>query len=97
MLLMRVESNHGLTPTVCRWLIFGCALISIVSGGYGGGSSSQIQPTVKVGTKSAAASFVGMNTLRITLPAGITSGPQRLMIANPDGETIAVDGAINLN
>ena len=38
-----------------------------------------------------------MNTLRITLPTGVAIGEQRLTIANPDGEMIAIDAAVNVN
>ena len=61
------------------------------------GSGFQPETTVMVGTKSANVDFVDVNTLKITLPASLSLGPQRLTIANPGGEVISIDGAVSVN
>jgi len=94
----------GLTAVELAQVPLGFGTISPVSVAAGSGATLTIRGSgfatrtaVKVGTKSAPTSFVDMNTLRITLPVGMTTGAKRLTIANPDGETIAVDAAVNVN
>jgi len=56
------------------------------------GSGFQSGATVTIGGKSAAATFVDINTLTVTTPP-LTTGPQQIRIANPDGETATLDAA----
>ncbi len=60
------------------------------------GSGFQSGATVTIGGKSAAATFVDMNTLTVTTPP-LTTGPQQIRIANPDGETATLDAAFTAN
>lgn len=61
------------------------------------GSGYQPGSAVTTGGKPAVTTFVDVNTLKITLPASLNSGPQRVTITNPDGEMISVDAAVNVN
>jgi DNA-binding beta-propeller fold protein YncE len=60
------------------------------------GSGFQSGATVSIGGKSAAATFVDINTLTVTTP-GLSAGPQQLLITNPDGETATLDAAVIAN
>lgn len=61
------------------------------------GSGFQSGAAVTIGGKAASVMFVDVNTLNITLPASLSSGPQRLTITNPDGEKISIDDAVSVN
>lgn len=61
----------------------------------GSGFRSGVAATL--GGKPASVSFVDMNTLHLTLPTSLNSGPQRLTLTNPSGESISVDAAFNVN
>lgn len=56
----------------------------------GSGFQSGIKATL--GGKSAAVSITDMNTLIVTTPA-MPTGPQQLVLTNPDGESISLDAA----
>jgi hypothetical protein len=56
------------------------------------GSGFQSGITATLGGKSAAVAFTDMNTLTITTPQ-TTTGPQQLVLANPDGESVSLDAA----
>jgi len=60
------------------------------------GSGFQSGASVTIGGKSAAATFVDINTLTVTTPA-LSPGPQQIRITNPDGETATLDAAITAN
>ena len=60
------------------------------------GSGFQSGAMVSIGGKSAAATFVDINTLTVTTPA-LSPGPQQLLITNPDGETATLDDALTVN
>jgi hypothetical protein len=51
---------------------------------------------VTIGGKSAATSFIDINTLTVTTPQ-LYPGPQPILITNPDGETAALDAAFTSN
>ena len=51
---------------------------------------------VTLNGKSAAVTFKDANTLSVTTPA-LTLGAQRLILTNPDGETVSLDAAIVAN
>jgi hypothetical protein len=60
------------------------------------GSGFQSSATVTIGGKSAAATFVDLNTLTVTTPHS-TPGPQQILIANPAGDSYALDAAFTAN
>jgi hypothetical protein len=60
------------------------------------GSGFQSGATVSIGGKSAAATFVDIDTLTVTTPA-LSAGPQQVLITNPDGETAILDAAMIAN
>jgi hypothetical protein len=60
------------------------------------GSGFQSGATVTIGGKSAAATFVDINTLTVTTPP-LTAGPQQILVTNPDGETATLAAAFTAN
>jgi IPT/TIG domain len=56
------------------------------------GSGFQSGTTVTIGGKAASVTFKDMNTLTVVTPA-LTSGPQPIVLSNPDGETYTLDAA----
>jgi hypothetical protein len=56
------------------------------------GSGFQSATTASLGGKTATVTFTDMNTLTITTPA-LSTGPQQLVLTNPDGETVSLDAA----
>jgi hypothetical protein len=52
--------------------------------------------TVSIGGKSANATLVDMNTVTVVSPA-LTSGPQQLILSNPNGESASLDAAVIAN
>jgi hypothetical protein len=60
------------------------------------GSGFQIGMTVSFNGKNATASFIDTNTLSVVTPS-LSSGPQQIVISNPDGQTISLDAAITAN
>jgi hypothetical protein len=56
------------------------------------GSGFQTGTKVTIGGKPASVAFKDMNTLTVTAPA-LTAGAHRLVISNPDGETVSLDAA----
>lgn len=60
------------------------------------GSGFQSGTTVSIAGKSAMVSFKNMNTLLVTTPTMVT-GPQRITVSNPDGESVSLDSAFAAN
>jgi hypothetical protein len=60
------------------------------------GSGFQSATVVSISGKAASVSFKGVNMLTIVTPS-LTPGPQRITIANPDGETVALEAALTAN
>jgi IPT/TIG domain len=60
------------------------------------GSGFQSAATVTIGGKSAATTFVDMNTLTVTTPR-LTAGPQQIVITNPNGDSYALDASFTAN
>jgi len=60
------------------------------------GSGFQSGATVTIGGKSAATTFVDINTLTLTTPL-LTAGPQQILITNPNGEIATLDVAFTAN
>lgn len=56
------------------------------------GSGFQSGITATLGDKSASVTFKDMNTLTLATPA-LPSGPQQLVLTNPDGESVSLDAA----
>jgi hypothetical protein len=77
----------------------GIGTLSPVSGPAAGGSTvsvrgSGFQNGIKatLGRKTTTITVKDMNTLVLTTPA-LTSGPQQLVLTNPDGESVSLDAA----
>jgi hypothetical protein len=60
------------------------------------GSGFHSATTVSIGGKAASVTFKDANTLSVVTPS-LTSGPQRITVTNPDGETISLDAALTAN
>jgi len=60
------------------------------------GSGFQSGATVTIGGKSAATTFVDINTLTVTTPS-LTAGPQQILITNPCGDSYSLDAAFTAN
>jgi hypothetical protein len=60
------------------------------------GSGFQSATIATLGGKSVAPTFKDMNTLTF-VPPSLAPGPQQLVLANPDGETTALDAAFIAN
>ena len=60
------------------------------------GSGFQSGTKVTVGAKAATATFQDISTLSVLIPA-VSKGVQRIVITNPDGETVALDAAFTAN
>jgi hypothetical protein len=60
------------------------------------GSGFQSGTTVTIGGKSAATTFVDINTLTMTTPL-LTPGPQHVLITNPSGDSYSLDAALTVN
>jgi hypothetical protein len=60
------------------------------------GSGFQTGASVTFGGKPATVTFKDSNTLTVTAPA-LSSGPQQILITNPDGETVSLDAAFTAN
>jgi hypothetical protein len=60
------------------------------------GSGFMNATTVTLNGKSATVTFKDANTLSVATP-GLSPGPQRLTLINPDGETVSLDAALTAN
>ena len=60
------------------------------------GSGFTLSTTATVGGLPAAVSFVDENTLSLTLPAGLNSGPAKIVLTNPDGKTYTAVGMLTV-
>ncbi len=60
------------------------------------GSGFHSGTTVSIGGKAASVTFKDANTLSVVTPS-LTSGPQRISVTNPDGETVSLDAAFTAN
>jgi len=60
------------------------------------GSGFQNGSTVTFNGKSASVTFKDANTLLVTTPS-LTAGPQQIVVANPDGESVSLDAAFIAN
>lgn len=68
----------------------GGATLTIRGSGFMNGT------TVTLNGKSATVTFKDANTLSVATPA-LTLGAQRLILTNPDGDTVSLDAAITAN
>jgi hypothetical protein len=60
------------------------------------GSGFHSATTVSINGKAASVTFKDANTLSVVTPS-LTSGPQRIIVTNPDGEAISLDAALTAN
>ena len=95
--------NAGVTIVTLASVPLGIGTLTPTNGPAAGGttltvrgSGFQTGTTVTIGGNSASVTFKDMNTLTVVTPA-LTTGPQRLTITNPDGETVSLDAAYIAN
>lgn len=89
----------GLTIVQLASVPLGIGGVSPLSGAVGGGTSLTIRgsgfqsgTTARLGGKQVSITSKDMNTLSLTTPA-LSSGPQQLVLTNPDGESVSLDVA----
>jgi hypothetical protein len=92
-------TTSGLSIVQLANVPLGIGTVSPVSGPAAGGSTvsvrgSGFQNGIKatLGRKTTTITVKDMNTLVLTTPA-LTSGPQQLVLTNPDGESVSLDAA----
>ena len=95
--------NAGVTVIALASVPLGIGTLTPANGSAAGGaivtirgSGFQSGTTVTIGAKLATVTFKDMNTLTVVTPA-LVAGPQRVIITNPDGETISWDAAFHAN
>lgn len=107
--LFAITSSDGtaqhaaLTVVQLASVPLGIGTISPAIASAGGGTSLTIRgsgfqnaTTVSLNGKAATVSFADINTLTVVTPS-LATGPQRITITNPDGETVSLDAAITVN
>jgi hypothetical protein len=60
------------------------------------GSGFQSATTVTINGKPASVTFKDANTLLVTTPS-LSTGPQQIVVTNPDGESVSLDAAFTAN
>jgi hypothetical protein len=92
-------TTSGLTVLKLASVPLGIGTLSPPSGPSAGGTSVTISgsgfqsaTSATLGGKIIPVSFKDRNTLTFTTPA-LTSGPQQLILTNPDGESVSLDAA----
>ena len=95
--------NAGVTVVTLAQVPLGIGTLAPASGPAAGGTQITIRgsgfqsgTTVSIGGKSAKVSFKDMNTLLVTTPS-LPTGPQRVTVTNPDGESVSRDAAYAAN
>ena len=93
----------GLTVVQLARVPLGIGSITPASGSLSGGANLTIRgsgflngATAVIGGKAVAVTFVDTNTLKFAAPT-LSAGGQRLVITNPDGETVSLDAAFTAN
>jgi len=96
-------TTSGLTVVQLAGVPLSIGTISPASGPASGrttltlrGSGFQSGATVTISGKSAAATFVDINTLTVTTPP-LTAGPQQIIVTDPDGDSYVLDAAFTAN
>jgi hypothetical protein len=95
--------NAGITVITLATVPLGIGTLNPSNGPAAGGTQITIRGsgfqsgvTVTIGGKTATATFVDMNTLTVVAPA-LSTGGQRVTIANPNGQSISLDAAFTAN
>jgi hypothetical protein len=95
--------NAGISVITLANVPLGIGTISPATGAASGGTTLTIRGSgfqtgamVMLGGKACTVAFKDMNTLSVVTPA-VASGPQQMVITNPDGETISLDAAFTAN
>jgi hypothetical protein len=96
-------TTSGLTVVQLATVPLSIGTISPTSGRASGGTTLTIRgsgfqsgATVTVGGKTAATTFVDINTLSVTTPT-LPTGPLQVVIINPDGDSYSLDAAFSSN
>ncbi len=91
--------NAGVTVVTLAKVPLGIGTLTPANGAATGGTQITIRgsgfqsgSTLSIGGKTAAVTFKDVNTLTVVTPA-LTAGAQRVMVTNPDGESISLDAA----
>ncbi len=92
-------TTSGLTVVQLANAPLGIGTISPASGSVSGGTALTIRGSgfqtgtaVAIGGKTANVTFKDVNMLTVMTPV-LATGPQQIIITNPDGETTALDAA----
>ena len=92
-------TTSGLSIVQLANVPLGIGTLSPSSGSASGGTVVTLRGsgfvsgiTATLGGKSATLSLTDMNTLILTTPA-VPTGPQQLVLTNPDGESVSLDAA----
>jgi IPT/TIG domain len=92
-------TTSGLSIVQLANVPLGIGILSPSSGSASGGTVVTLRGsgfvsgiTATLGGKSATLSLTDMNTLILTTPA-VPTGPQQLVLTNPDGESVSLDPA----
>jgi hypothetical protein len=95
--------NAGVTIVQLASAPLGIGTVSPATGAAAGGVSLTVRgsgfqsgTTVQMGGKPAVVVVKDSSTLTVTTPA-LPSGPQQIVITNPDGETVSWDAAFTAN
>ncbi len=95
--------NAGLTVVQLAAVPLGIGTIQPSTAVATGGTTLTIRGSgfvsgvsVSINGKSASVSFKDANTLSVVTP-GVSPGPQRITLTNPDGETVSLDAALTAN
>ncbi|HVO56277.1 MAG TPA: IPT/TIG domain-containing protein [Dongiaceae bacterium] len=93
----------GLTVVQLARVPLGIGVLSPANGPSAGGTAITLRgsgfasgATVTIGGQPANVSFVDMNTLKLTAPA-VASGLQRVVVTNPDGESVVLEAGYTAN
>jgi hypothetical protein len=89
-------TTSGLSVIQLANVPLGVGTLSPASGPASGGTSIKLRGSgfqtgtnATIGARPAGVTFKDLNTLTVTTPA-LTAGAQRLVISNPDGETVSL-------
>jgi len=92
-------TTSGLTVIKLSSVPLGIGTLAPASGPSAGGATVAISGSgfqsgtaATLGGKSVTVTFKDRNTLTLTTPA-LSSGPQQLVLTNPDGESVSLDAA----
>jgi IPT/TIG domain len=92
-------TTNGLSIVQLSRVPLGIGALNPASGSAAGGTTVTLRGsgfqsgiTASFGGKSVVVTFTDVNALTISTPQ-VSSGPQQLVLTNPDGESVSLDAA----